>query len=188
MRAAVRAGFRVVEFTTNTPDAMGLIAEFSRDESLVVGAGTVLTVDQARTAVEAGARFLVSPVVDLEVIAEARRLGVASMPGTYSPTEMWQAHRAGAELQKLFPVTAAGPVHVSSVLGPMPFLRIVPTNGVEVDNVAAYLEAGAFAVGCVSALFSGGDMAAQAYDRIEARAAELLEAAGRAERPDTRPR
>jgi len=121
------------------------------------------------------------------VIAEARRLGVASMPGTYSPTVMWTAHRAGAELQKLFPVTAAGPDHVRAVLGPMPFLRIVPTNGVEVGNVADYLEAGAFAVGCVSALFSSADMSARAYDRIETRARELLEAAAGAARPDTRP-
>lgn len=183
MRAAVRAGFRVVEFTMNTPNAIGLIAEFSRDESLVVGAGTVLTVSEARAAVDAGARFLVSPVVDDEVIAEAHRLGVAVMPGTYSPTEMWHAHRAGAQLQKLFPVTAAGPDHVRSVLGPMPFLRIVPTNGVEVGNVAAYLDAGAFAVGCVSALFSSADMAARAYDRIETRASALLAAAAEAERP-----
>jgi len=187
MRAAVRAGFRVVEFTMNTPDALGLIRELARDSSLVVGAGTVLTVDEARAAVEAGARFLVSPVVDEEVIAEARRLGVAAMPGTYSPTEMWRAHRAGAQLQKLFPVTAAGPDHVRAVLGPMPFLRIVPTNGVEVGNVAAYLEAGAFAVGCVSALFSAADMSARAYDRIEARARALLDAAAAADRPASRP-
>ena len=128
MEAAVRAGFRVIEFTLTTPGALELIVEFSARDDLAVGAGTVLTVEEARAAVEAGARFLVSPVVDEAVIDEAARLGVAAMPGTHTPTEMLRAHRAGAQLQKLFPAPTPGPAFVKSILGPMPFLRIVPTN------------------------------------------------------------
>jgi Entner-Doudoroff aldolase len=174
MEAAIAGGFRIVEFTLTTPGAMELISEFSQRDELLVGAGTVLTVEQARQSVHAGARYLVSPVTDEAVIDEARSLGVAMMPGTYTPTEMLRAHRAGAPLQKLFPAPDAGPNFVKSVLGPMPFLRIVPTNGVHENNAAAYLKAGAFAVGFVNTLFDPNDLAAGRFDRIEQRAAKLL--------------
>lgn len=173
MDAAIRGGFRVVEFTLTTPDAIGLIGETAANPNVVVGAGTVLSVEDARAAVEAGARFLVSPVFDPEVVAEAARLGVAVMPGCHTPTEMFAAHRAGAPLVKLFPAAANGPVAVKSILGPMPFLRIVPTNGVDEDNVHDYLAAGAFAVGFVSVLFDPTDMAAERWDWIEARARSM---------------
>lgn len=102
MDAAVRGGFRVLEFTLSVPGALELISEFSQRPGLAVGAGTVLTCEEANRCVEAGAQFIVSPVVDEEVIAEAARLGVAAMPGCATPTEMLRAHRAGAQLQKLF--------------------------------------------------------------------------------------
>ena len=98
MRAAVDAGFRVVEFTVTTPGALALIAEFSRDPRLTVGAGTVLTPEVAGEAVRAGARFLVSPVLDERVVACARALGVAAVPGCFTPTELWRAHEAGAAI------------------------------------------------------------------------------------------
>lgn len=187
MDAALRGGFRVVEFTMTTPGVLDLIAELSQRDGVVCGAGTVMNVAEARSAVDAGARFLVSPVTDVAVIEEAHRLGVAIAPGTYSPTEMWTAHSAGAQLQKLFPVTAAGPRHVSSVLGPMPYLRIVPTNGVDESNAVAYLESGAFAVGFVSCLFDKRDMAEGNWDAIEARARRMHGVIMSAQRPSTRP-
>ena len=174
--AAVRGGFRVLEVTLSTPGAIEIISDLSRDPSLLVGAGTVLTPDQARGAVRAGARFLVSPVLDVDVINEAARLGCLMMPGCATPTELWQAHRAGAPLQKLFPAPAAGPEWLRAVLAPMPFLRVIPTNGVEADNAAAWLDAGAFAVGCVRSLFPPELLAAQAWDAIEARARAMLAA------------
>lgn len=177
MEAAVRAGFRICEFTMNTPDALQHIKAFSARDGLVIGAGTVLTVDDARQAVDAGAKFLVSPVTDEAVIEEALRLGVAVMPGTHTPTEMLRAHRAGAHLQKLFPTAGTGPGFVKACRGPLPFLRIVPTSGVHENNVAAYLKAGAFAVGFVAPLFDPNDMAAGAFDRIEERGRRLLAAA-----------
>jgi Entner-Doudoroff aldolase len=183
MDAAVRGGFRSVEFTMTTPGVLELIAEFSQRDELAVGAGTVLTIEDARAAVGAGARFLVSPVTDLAIIEEARALGVAIAPGTYTPTEMWRAHSAGAQLQKLFPVSAAGPDTIRALLGPMPFLRIVPTNGVNLDNVGDYIRAGAFGAGFVSALFSPDDMANRAFDRIEQRAALMHREIMTAERP-----
>ena len=176
MEAAVAAGFRIVEFTLTTPGALERISEFAARDELIVGAGTVLTPDEARAAVDHGARFLVSPVVDREVIETASRLGVAMMPGTHTPTEMLQAQRAGAQLQKLFPVPGTGPDYVRACLGPMPFLRIVPTSGVDGANAGAYLSAGAHAVGFVAPLFDPGMLRAGRFDEIEARGRQLLSA------------
>jgi 2-dehydro-3-deoxyphosphogluconate aldolase / (4S)-4-hydroxy-2-oxoglutarate aldolase len=176
LAAAVRGGFRVLEVTLGTPGAVELIAELSRDTRLMIGAGTVLTVEQARAAHKSGARFLVSPVLDVEVVAEASRLGCVMIPGCATPTELWKAHRAGAPLQKLFPSPAGGPTWLRSVLGPMPFLRVIPTNGVEVENASEWLAAGAFAVGCVRSVFQPDLLAARAWEAIENRARALLAA------------
>ena len=178
MEAAVRGGFRIVEFTLTTPGALEHIEEFSQREGLVVGAGTVLTVEDARAAVERGARFLVSPVMDRAVIREAANLGVAMMPGCHTPTEMLEAHRAGAPLQKLFPGPGMGAATVRAILGPLPFLRIVPTSGVDETNAAAYLEAGAHAIGFVNPLFDPEDVRAGRFGRIEERARRILESLG----------
>lgn len=176
MLAAVRGGFRVCEFTLTVPDACGLIREFASKPDLIIGAGTVLTVEDARAAVAAGARFLVSPVVDEAVIEESARLGVAVIPGCSTPTEMLRAHRAGAPLQKLFPAPGNGPMWVTQTLGPLPFLRIVPTAGVTAENAPAYLSAGAFAVGFVSSLFDASDVSAGRWDAIEAKARAMINA------------
>lgn len=178
MNAAVRGGFRVVEFTLSIPDAFALIEEFSAREELIVGAGTVLSEDDAAEAVRSGARFLVSPLVDEAVIEKAAQLGVAAMPGCCTPTEMLRAHRAGAPLQKLFPEQGIGPAWVRQTLGPMPFLRIVPTAGVRLDNAADYLSAGSLAVGFVNSLFDPADIAAANWQAIEERAAAMLAAVG----------
>ncbi len=183
MEAAITGGFRVVEFTLNTPTALELIARFSQRPELIVGAGTVLTPDDARRAVDAGARFLVSPVIDAEVIATAHQLEVAVMPGTHTPTEMWTAHQWGAQLQKLFPAPGHGPFYVRSCLGPLPELRIVPTNGVDADNVADWLRAGSFAVGFTTTLFEPSALEERRFDDIAATARTLLEAARSVDRP-----
>lgn len=173
MDAAVAGGFRIVEFTLTVPGAFELIRDFSRRDGLVVGAGTVLEVEDAERAVEAGASFLVSPVTDPEIIAAAARLEVACMPGTHTPTEMLEAHRRGAQLQKLFPVPGAGPAYVKACLGPMPFLRIVPTHGVGPEDALEWLAAGAHAVGFVAPLFRPEDLAEGRFDRIRERAGTI---------------
>ncbi len=172
MDAAIRGGFTIVEFTLTIPKALERIAEFAKRD-VIVGAGTVMSVDQARDAVKAGARFLVSPVVDEAVIKAAADLGVAMLPGAYTPTEMLRAHRAGAPLVKLFPAPHDGPTFLRQVLGPMPFLRIVPTAGVDASNAQAMLEAGAWAVGFVSSLFDGGELKRGDWAAVEGRARVL---------------
>ena len=176
LRAAIRGGFHVLEVTMSTPGALDLIRELAEDDRLIIGAGTVLTQDQARSAVKAGARFLVSPVTDPELIADAGRLGVVTIPGCATPTELFNAHRNGAPLQKLFPAPSGGPDWLRAVLAPMPFLRVIPTNGVDADNAADWLAAGAYAVGCVRALFAADDLASKNFEKIETRARTLLAA------------
>ncbi len=180
MEAAIRGGFQVVEFTLTIPGALELVEDFAKRDGLVVGAGTVLTVEEARQSVKAGAQFLVSPVLDEAVIAEAKALNVAVMPGTSTPTEMLRAYRAGAQLQKLFPAPGTGPAWLQQTLAPLPFLRIVPTSGVTLENAAAYLRAGAFGVGFTVSLFVADDIAAGRFDPIEQRARQMLEAVGAA--------
>ncbi len=180
MNAAIEGGFRIVEFTMTIPGVFGLIAEFAERRELIVGAGTVLSADDANRAVDVGARFLVSPVVDESVIDAAKGLGVAMMPGCATPTEMLRAHRAGAPLQKLFPGQPAGPQWVKQTLGPLPFLNIVPTSGVTLDNAADYLRAGAFAVGFVNSLFDPQDVANENWPAIAKRAAQMVQAVTRA--------
>lgn len=177
MEAAIRGGFRICEFTLTIPGVFDRISEFAKKD-VVVGAGTVLSVEDARRAVEAGAQFLVSPVTDEGVIAEAARLGVAMMAGTYTPNDMLRAYRAGAALQKLFPVPTMGPAYVKACLGPMPFLKIVPTSGVNQENARDFLEAGAFALGFVGPLFVPEDVERGRYDAIEERAKKFLKAVG----------
>ncbi len=184
MDAAVRGGFRVVEFTLGCPGAYELVEDFvTRDPGLVVGVGTVMSCEEARRAVDAGASFIVSPTTDEAVIRTALELGAIAMPGAYTANELYSAHRAGAQLQKLFPAPALGPDYARMVLGPLPFLRLVPTSGVTADNVAAWLDAGVFAVGFVASLFDPDDLREQRFDVIEQRARQCVHAARSAPRP-----
>ena len=177
MEAAVRGGIRILEFTWTTPGAAELVREFSqRPEQLVVGAGTILRVEDAEIAVRAGARFLVSPVVDERVIDAALAAGVAPIPGCATPTEMFRAHERGAPMQKRFP-GGAGPLEIRAILAPLPMLKIVPTNGVDLTNVAAFLEAGAWACGLVASLFPPDALGRRDWDAIEANARALVAAA-----------
>ena len=176
MEAAIRGGFTIVEFTLTIPGVYDLVRDFSRRPELIVGTGTVMDEQDAQKSVEAGAQFLVSPVVDETVINAATQLGVASMPGTHTPTEMLRAHRAGAQLCKLFPSPNGGPDWVRAVLGPMPSLKIVPTNGVDPHNAGEWLAAGAYAVGYVAPLFVASDVNSGNWDAIEERARACMAA------------
>ncbi len=175
MKAAIDGGFRMVEFTLNTPGAYELISEFSKNDDLLVGAGTTMTVEQTDQAVEAGAAFIVSPVCDEAVIARARELDVVSIPGIYTPNEMVQGHRLGADLLKLFPAPADIPSYIRQVVGPLPHLKIFPTAGVATDNFIDILRAGAFGVAFVSSLFTPEYMKTKDFKAITRRARSIIE-------------
>ncbi len=183
MEAAVRGGFRLIEFTLGCPGAYELIEEFARREDLLVGVGTVLEPRQARRAVDAGASFVVSPATDEAVIRTALELGAVAMPGAYTATEMVLAQRSGAQLQKLFPAPANGPEYARMLLGPLPGLRLVPTSGVTPDNVADWFAAGVFGVGWVASLFDADDLRTGRFDNVEERARQCLAATRKATRP-----
>ena len=175
MAAAVKGGFRVIEFTLNTPGALELITQFrSMDESLLVGAGTVMTPQAAKEAVNAGAQFIVSPVCDSAVIREAGEMGVVSIPGTQTPTEMQNAHEAGADFVKLFPAPTNVAEYIRYILGPQPHLKIFPTSGVNLDNMLEVLEAGAAGVGFVGPLFDPQSMLNRNFDDIRERAEKIV--------------
>lgn len=167
VRAIADGGVTAIELTMTTPGALDLLEAIARwhDGGLLLGAGSVLGADTLRRAVDAGAAFVVSPVFLPDVIEEGHRLGVPVIAGAFTPTEIYTAHRAGADLVKVFPADTLGPAHVKGVLAPMPFLRLMPTGGITPDNVGAWLRAGAVAVGLGSALVdptlvASGDMAA----------------------------
>jgi 2-dehydro-3-deoxyphosphogluconate aldolase/(4S)-4-hydroxy-2-oxoglutarate aldolase len=178
MDAAVRGGIRIVEITWNTPGAAELVREFARRPELVVGAGTILRTDDVEVAVRAGARFLVSPVVDDRVIDAVVAANVTPIPGCATPTEMWRAHERGAPMQKRFPM-GGGPSEIRAILGPMPFLKIVPTNGVDLANVRAYLDAGAWACGLVASLFPPDVLARGDWAAVEANARAFADVTAR---------
>ena len=172
--AAVRGGFRIVEVTMNTPGCLAEISRLRNDPELIVGAGTVLTLEDAKHAMSAGAQFLVSPVTDAQIITFCRQHDLVSVPGTLTPTEMMEAHKSGADIIKLFPAPGNGPAFLRAVRGPLPFLRIYPTHGVTADNVTGWLDAGAFGVGFVGSLFEPSDLLHRRFDVIEQRARGMV--------------
>lgn len=173
MAAVVAGGFRSIEFTLTTPNALQLISQFAKNSDLLVGAGTVLTTEQAEQAVAAGAKFLVSPVCDPQVIDRANSLGAVSIPGTFTATEMQLAHQSGADFVKLFPAPSSVPEYVRGILGPLPHLRIFPTAGVDMENFLDVLKAGAAGVGFVRSLFTAEDMSSRNFAGLEQRAKKI---------------
>ena len=175
MAAAVEGGFRIIEFTLSTPGALELITKFrSMDESLLVGAGTVMTPQAAKEAVNSGAQFIVSPVCNPAVIRKAGEMEVVSIPGTQTPTEMQRAHETGADFVKLFPAPPNVAEYIRYVLGPQPHLKIFPTSSVNLDNMVAVLEAGAAGVGFVGPLFDPQSMRNRNFDDIRERAEKIV--------------
>jgi len=155
-RALHDGGVRALEITLTTPGAVAGIAELAHaGDGMLVGAGTVLDDTTARSVLDAGAQFVVSPVLELDVIRVCRDHNVPCIPGAFTPTEILAAWRAGAALVKLFPAAAVGPGFVRDVLAPLPFLRIVPSGGVTLDSVGDWIRAGVAAVSLGSALLSG---------------------------------
>ena len=153
-RALVDGGIRAVEITLTIPGGVELIEELSADTRVVVGAGTVRTVEDVEAVVRAGARFVVSPGLDPAVVEAAMSHPVAVVPGAFTPTEMIAARACGLTSTKLFPASTAGPGHLASLRQVFPEIGIVPTGGIGPDSVASWLQAGACAVGIGSVINS----------------------------------
>jgi len=171
----VANGLTIIEVALTTPQGLDAIAALGAvKDGRIVGAGTVLNAGTVSDAVAAGGRFVVSPGLDEEVVAEAARLGVASMPGAATPTEVMRARASGADFVKLFPASTYGPGHLQALRPVFPDVAFVPTGGVGPANAAEWFDAGAAALAVGSALTSGD------REQVHERARELLSAAGRA--------
>jgi 2-dehydro-3-deoxyphosphogluconate aldolase/(4S)-4-hydroxy-2-oxoglutarate aldolase len=147
---AIRAGgIDVIEITMTVPGAVPLIAEIAqRFKDAIVGAGTVLDAETARACILAGARFVVSPALDLGTIECCRRYGIAVLPGALTPTEVLLAWQSGADIVKVFPAGAlGGPSYIKALKAPFPQIELIPTGGVSVETAAAFIQAGAAALG-----------------------------------------
>lgn len=138
--ALAAGGLRCAEVTLRTPTALAAIARFAANTDMLVGAGTVLDPDQARAAVDAGARFIVSPGFDAEVVLRSQELGVPVLPGAATPTDIQQTRRAGLTAAKFFPAETLGGVPaLDAIAAPFPSMSFVPTGGITAGNVAGYL-------------------------------------------------
>lgn len=179
--AARDGGIRVIEVTFSVPEAATVIRRLASDSDIVVGAGTVLTTAQADEALEAGAEFLVSPGFDEAIVRFADDRNVLMVPGIYTASEAMLATEAGAAAVKLFPASSVGPGYLAALKAPLPHMNFIPSGGVASGNAAAWIDAGATAVGIAGPLSPRGriDEAMAAGIRNEAAAAMAAVGAAR---------
>jgi len=167
--ALVAGGVDVMEVTFTVPQAHRVLERVAErlGERILLGAGTVLDPETARIALLSGAEFVVSPAVNLDVIRLCRRYSKLVMPGALTPTEVITAWENGADIVKIFPSDTSGPAYLKALKGPFPQVRLMPTGGVNLDTAAAFLHAGAFALGVGSALVDPKAVAAGDLGKIE---------------------
>ncbi|MBK9090476.1 MAG: bifunctional 4-hydroxy-2-oxoglutarate aldolase/2-dehydro-3-deoxy-phosphogluconate aldolase [Holophagales bacterium] len=176
--ALAAGGVLALEVTMTVPGAIELIRDIapSLPPDVVLGAGTVLDAETAQSAIEAGARYVVSPVFREEVLRVCHRFDVAALPGCFTPTEILGAWEAGADVVKVFPATALGPGYFRDLRGPFPHLRLMPTGGVSLANAGDWIRAGAVAIGVGTALVDAEAVAARRFDEITERARQFVAA------------
>jgi len=174
--ACIEAGIVGIEITFTVPGALKIIEslcnEYSEDE-ILIGAGTVLDKETARAAILAGAKYVVSPCLDVETVQLCNTYNVACMPGAMTLKEAVDGMRAGADIIKIFPGGLFGPAIIKNFKGPMPQMKMMPTGGVDVNNIGEWIKAGAAAVGAGSSLTAGaktGD-----YDSIVTIGRQMVE-------------
>jgi 2-dehydro-3-deoxyphosphogluconate aldolase/(4S)-4-hydroxy-2-oxoglutarate aldolase len=160
LAAAIEAGgVTVLEVTMTVPGAVEVIRRLVAEagDRLLIGAGTVLDAEKARECIGAGAQFIVSPALNLKTIEHCNREGVAVLPGALTPTEIWTAWQAGADVVKVFPASAVGGAkYLKAIKAPLPEIELVPTGGVSLATAQEFLEAGAFALGVGGELVDAG--------------------------------
>lgn len=166
--ACVNGGFRFIEVTFSVPDAAEVIKKLKADGRVKVGAGTVLSVAEAREALRAGAEYIVSPVVNEEVVRFTKKEGALSIPGASTPSEIYRAYKTGGDIIKLFPFVEMGGLDFLRVIrGPFPFIRYMLCGGVTLENIERYLAARTSAILVGSAIFKRDLLAAEDWASIE---------------------
>jgi 2-dehydro-3-deoxyphosphogluconate aldolase/(4S)-4-hydroxy-2-oxoglutarate aldolase len=176
--ALYAGGIRSLEVTLNSSGALEIIGQLSHvmQDKMQIGAGTVLSATEAEEAVKAGARFIISPNVDVDTIKMTKQLGIISIPGAFTATEIVLAHKTGADIVKIFPAT--GNVdYIKNLRGPLPHIRLMPTGGVGLENIAEFKKAGAVAYGIGSTLINPRSEMTDAYlKELTTKAKQLVEA------------
>jgi 2-dehydro-3-deoxyphosphogluconate aldolase/(4S)-4-hydroxy-2-oxoglutarate aldolase len=177
--ALVAGGIIAVEITMTTPNAIAAIREASAKlgERALIGVGTVLDEATCRAAIDAGAQFIVSPICRRELIPIAQQAGKPIMLGSYTPTEAQQAHEAGSDFIKIFPADTLGPNFIKALRAPLPHLKIVPTGGVDLNTIGAFIKAGCVAVGAGSSLISKEILDRDDWTALSRAAADFVKAA-----------
>lgn len=174
-----RGGIRVAEITMTVPGAVRVLETLTArfGDSMILGAGTVLDPETARTCLLAGAQFLVTPSLKPATIEVAKRYSKPIFPGALTPTEVLTAWEAGADAVKIFPVSnLGGPKYIKALKGPLPQIEMVPTGGVNLENIAEYFKAGASVVAVGSEMVDGASVKQGRFDVIEARAVQYAAA------------
>ncbi len=166
--ALVAGGINVLEYTLTGRGAMEAITAVRKNlgDVVTVGVGSVLQVYEANSAIDAGAQFVVTPALRRQVISTCVNRDIPVLSGGFTPTELLEAYEAGSELGKLFPAQLGGPRYLRDVLAPMPFLKLVPTGGIGVENAREYLNAGAVALGIGGNLISKKAVVSGAFEEI----------------------
>ena len=179
--ALLEGGVYVLEVTMTTPKALDMIEQLSEAfaPDALIGVGSVVDANAARAAIQAGAQFVVSPVLKREIIDATHAQDRPVLPGALTPTEMQRAHDLGADIVKVFPASQFGPGYLKSVRAPLPHLQLMPTGGVTAENVAEWFHAGACAVGVGSALIDKQAIAEENYTVLTDKARALRTAVDR---------
>jgi 2-dehydro-3-deoxyphosphogluconate aldolase/(4S)-4-hydroxy-2-oxoglutarate aldolase len=177
-RALFDGGIDIIEVTFTVPRALELVAALQKDlgNRVLLGVGTVLDPETARAALLAGAEFVVSPSLNLDVIRLCHRYDKVVMPGAFTPTEILAAWEAGADLVKVFPSDAVGPGYLKALRGPFPQIRLMPTGGVNLETLPAFIKAGACAVGVGSCLVEAQAIRDGNFARLRDLAAQYVQA------------
>ena len=180
--ALLAGGVIAIEITMTTPNAIAAIRDARQKlgERALIGVGTILEADTCRSALQAGAEFVVTPVLRPEFVPIVHAAERPIMLGAYTPTEAQTAHEAGADFIKIFPADTLGPGYIKGIRAPLPHLRIVPTGGVDVHNVADFLKAGCAALGVGSSLVSAKILQDANWPELTRKAAEFVAAARQA--------
>ncbi len=172
-----KGGIKALEITMTSPGALDAIKEASEKlgDNAIIGVGSVLDPETARMAILAGAKFVVSPILNEDVIKLCRMYSVPCIPGAFTPTEILRAWQAGADVVKVFPATKLGPAFFKDVLGPLPQVRLTPTGGVNLETAPEFIKAGAAFIGVGGALVDKKLVAAKKWDELSALAAKFIE-------------
>jgi 2-dehydro-3-deoxyphosphogluconate aldolase/(4S)-4-hydroxy-2-oxoglutarate aldolase len=176
--AIAKGGVTPIEVTMTVPGAIDAIREFKSavKEEVLIGAGTVLDPETARACILAGADFIVSPTLNLEVIKVCRRYSKIIIPGTFTPTEILTAWEAGADIVKVFPASVGGPGYLKDIMGPLPQVKLVPTGGVNLETTPEFIKAGAVAVAAGTSLVNKKAVSEQNWDAITETARKFVAA------------